>query len=128
MNNDQLLLAIGLVTVLLLLLFGFLIFMLLWQRGKNNRFIMEKEVMASKFNEQLFKSQLEMQEQTFELISMEIHDNVGQTLSLLKVQLNIIEQKEMFDKTLVSDIKGNVGKAMTDLRDIAKSLSTERVS
>lgn len=88
---------------------------------------MEKEIMTSKFNEQLFKSQLEIQEQTFDLISMEIHDNVGQTLSLLKVQLNILEQKEQYDRALVGDIKGNVGKAMTDLRDVAKSLNSERV-
>lgn len=88
---------------------------------------MEKELLETRFNEQLFKSQLEIQEQTFDAISMEIHDNVGQTLSLLKVQLNILEQKGNFDETLVSDIKQNSGKAMADLRDIAKSLSSERI-
>ena len=119
--------SIVLVTALVLLLLGFLLFILLWQRGKNNRFNSEKEIMRAKFNEQLLKSQLEIQEHSFNVISMEIHDNVGQTLSLLKVQVNIMEQRDMLDKGLLSDIKENVGKAMSDLRDIANSLSTERI-
>src|SRR5665213_1754617 len=127
MNKEQLLLAIVLSTLMVLLLLGFLLFILFWQRSKNNRFIMEKELLETRFNEQLFKSQLEIQEQTFDAISMEIHDNVGQTLSLLKVQLNILEQKGNFDEALVSEIKQNSGKAMADLRDIAKSLSSERI-
>lgn len=68
-----------------------------------------------------------MQEQTFNTISQEIHDNVGQVLSLAKVQLNIMAQHKAFDEAMVNDVKDSVGKAMTDLRDIAKSLNTERV-
>jgi signal transduction histidine kinase len=127
MSKDQLLVAIILSTALVLLLLGFLLFVLFWQRAKNNRFVLEKELLETKFNEQLFKSQLEIQEQTFDAISMEIHDNVGQTLSLLRVQLNILEQKHHFDETLIAEIKQNTGKAMADLRDIAKSLSSERI-
>ncbi len=68
-----------------------------------------------------------MQEQTFNTISQEIHDNVGQILSLAKVQLNIIDQSEQLDRTLLADAKDSVSKAMTDLRDIAKSLNSERI-
>ncbi len=114
-------------SLLLILLLGFLLFILLLQRRKSNRFIRERETLKIVFNEQLLKSQLEIQEQSFNTISMEIHDNVGQTLSLLKVQLNIIDQKDVLDKTLIKEAKENVGKAMTDLRDIAKSLSTDRI-
>ena len=68
-----------------------------------------------------------MQEQTFNTISSEIHDNVGQILSLAKVQLNIIDQSETLDKSLLADAKDSLSKAMTDLRDIAKSLNSERI-
>ena len=43
------------------------------------------------------------------------------------MQLNILEQSETFDKTLLADAKDSVSKAMTDLRDIAKSLNSERI-
>jgi signal transduction histidine kinase len=127
MDKSELILAICLVTLLVLLLTVFMLFMLFWQRAKSNRFINERETMKANFNEQLLKSQLEIQEQSFDTISMEIHDNVGQTLSVLKVQLNIMDQQEAMNKTLLAEAKQNVSKAMTDLRDIAKSLNPERV-
>ncbi len=83
--------------------------------------------MKINFTQQLLQSQLEMQEQTFNTISQEIHDNVGQILSLAKVQLNIIDQTETLDRALLSDARDSVSKAMIDLRDIAKSLNSERV-
>ncbi|MEJ5996528.1 ATP-binding protein [Pedobacter sp. Du54] len=83
--------------------------------------------MKRQFNEQLLKSQLEIQEMSFNAISMEIHDNVGQTLSLLKMQLNIMGQQQVLEQKLLAEAKNSVSKAMGDLRDIAKGLNTERI-
>lgn len=127
MEKNQVIFFVCFASLLLILLLGFLLFILLFQRRKSNRFIKEREALKVEFNEQLLKSQLEMQEQTFNTISMEIHDNVGQTLSLLKVQLNIIDHKEVYDKQLLGQAKENVTLIMTGLRDIAKSLSSERL-
>jgi two-component system NarL family sensor kinase len=96
-------------------------------RNKRLQAIQEKEKMQAAFNEQLLQAQLEMQEQTFNVIGAEIHDNVGQVLSLAKVQLNIIDQGETLDRSLLADAKESVSKALTDLRDIAKSLNSERI-
>lgn len=76
---------------------------------------------------EILKAQLEIQEQTFNTISQEIHDNVGQVLSLAKVQLNIIDQGTTLNKELLADAKDSVSKALVDLRDIAKSLNSERI-
>jgi two-component system, NarL family, sensor kinase len=81
----------------------------------------------TEFEKQLLQSQLEIQEQTFNIVSQEIHDNVGQVLSLAKVQLSIMEEKNTMDKTKLAEVKQTVGHAMSDLRDIAKSLNTERL-
>ena len=75
----------------------------------------------------ILQAQLEIQEQTFNNISQEIHDNVGQILSLAKVQINIMNESETMSKEMLNEVKENVGKAMTDLRDIARSLSSERI-
>ena len=70
------------------------------------------------FKQELLRSQIEIQEQTFNSISQEIHDNVGQILSLVKVQLNIIDESETTDKALLGDSdheqSGLVGKQDTD--------------
>lgn len=76
---------------------------------------------------EILKAELEIQEQTFNVISQEIHDNVGQILSLAKVQLNIIDRGETLNKDLLTDAQDSVGKALGDLRDIAKSLNAERI-
>jgi two-component system, NarL family, sensor kinase len=116
------------IAIVVLLLAGFFIMILVtYSNNRKKKFIQEKQTLEATFNEQLLKSQLEMQEQTFNTISREIHDNVGQVLSLAKVQLNIIDQSESLDRTLLTDAKDSVSKAMTDLRDIAKSLNSERI-
>jgi two-component system NarL family sensor kinase len=127
MEKNQIIFFICFASLLLILLLGFLLFILLLQRRKSNRYIREREVLTREFSEQLLKAQLEIQEQSFNTVSMEIHDNVGQTLSLLHVQLNIIDQQEKLDKALIADAKESVRKAMGDLRDIAKSLNTDRI-
>ena len=80
------------------------------------------------YEKQLLKSQLiEIQELTFNQISQEIHDNVGQLLSLARIQINIMNESENFNRNMLNEVKENIGNAMTDLRDIARSLNSERI-
>ncbi|WP_293308233.1 sensor histidine kinase [Pedobacter sp. UBA5917] len=104
-----------------------IVFFMLYFQKKKFQYAKEKGELEKQYAEQLLQSRLEMQEQTFDIISQEIHDNVGQILSLAKLQLSIAEQNETGNKPLITEIKGNVGNALTDLRDIAKSLSTSRI-
>lgn len=87
----------------------------------------EKEIIKTHFDKAILQSQLEIQEQTFLSISQEIHDNVGQILSLAKVQLNLMEEQSMEKNPLLHDISENISKAMTDLRDLSKGLNSERI-
>jgi two-component system NarL family sensor kinase len=74
-------------------------------------------------------TQLEIQEQTLKNISQEIHDNIGQVLSLAKLNLATtdIDQKEAA-RQKVDDSKNLVAKAIQDLRDLSKSLNTDYVT
>jgi signal transduction histidine kinase len=89
---------------------------------------MEKKNMEITFRQTLLQTQLEIQEQTLKNISQEIHDNIGQALSLAKLNLNTmpptndeaLQQKILNSKELVS-------KAITDLRDLSRSLDTDYV-
>jgi two-component system, NarL family, sensor kinase len=83
--------------------------------------------LQQQFKEQSLRSQIEIQEQTFQAISQEIHDNVGQVLSLAKVQVNIIRAGQHYRSDLLEALKDNIGKAMADLRDLSRSLNSERL-
>lgn len=119
-TNEQVVYTIIAVITILLFLGILLIVVLLYYHKKQKNI----EVAGK---QQRLQSQLEMQEQTFNIISQEIHDNVGQALSLAKVQLNLLEQGNTFNKNLVAETKESISKAISDLRDIAKSLNTDRI-
>ncbi len=125
--RDQVVFTIIAVIIILLFLGVLFLVMLFYYNNKKGEMSKEKQLMRASFEKQLLESKLEMQEQTFDMISQEIHDNVGQILSLAKVQLGIIEQKNSVDDSLMGNVKESISLAMTELRDIAKSLSSERL-
>lgn len=114
--------------ILILLFLGILFLVIvLSYANKRKQMQNEKKALLEEFDKQILQARLEMQEQTFNFISEEIHDNVGQVLSLSKVQLSILDESNQFNRELISDIKENTSKALEELRDIAKSLSTDRI-
>lgn len=110
--------------VILLFLFSFII---QYQR-KSTAFKAEKKVMQSAFDQEILKTQLEIQEHTLKNISLEIHDNIGQVLSLAKLHLGTIDtnkQDSLQDK--INSSRELVAKAIQDLRNLSKGLDTDYV-
>ena len=116
---------VGSFVVLTLAVFTMLFFIVFL--NKKRKLLIEKEQLKADYEKTILQTQVEIQEQTFSSISQEIHDNVGQILSLVKVQLNIMDEREEKDRGMLADAKENISKAMTDLRDIAKGLSSDRI-
>lgn len=114
--------------IFLLLATLFITFLVLaWQRRKKLQ--MEKEQLKLHFDQELLRTQLEIQEQTLKTISEEIHDNIGQALSLAKLKLNTLhyDEPELL-KEKITDTRELVSKAIRDLRDLSRSLNTDNIS
>ncbi len=106
---------------------GIIILILVYQK-RQLQYLNEKSKMKLNFEKELFKTQLEIQEQTFKNISQEIHDNIGQVLSLVKLNINTMDcdqPKPLREK--VNNSKTLITKAIQDLRDLSKSLNTDYV-
>lgn len=74
------------------------IFLLLYIASYNRRkkkHIEEKAQMQQTFAAEILKTQLEVQEQTMQTIGADLHDNIGQLLSLTSLTLNSIEINEV---------------------------------
>jgi len=115
--------------VIFLILAGLFIGFILLSVQKRKRLEVEKQQLQSQFQQELLKTQLEIQEETLKKISEEIHDNIGQALSLAKLNLNtmdITKQKELEQKILNS--KELVSKAINDLRDLSRSFNTDNIA
>jgi signal transduction histidine kinase len=108
--------------VLLLMLALIMIFRIYLKR--KNKLQLEKQMMAVQFEQTLLQSQLEIQEQTFKYISGELHDNVNQVLSLVRINLNTLHTN---DSDKIEKMDDLLGKAIADLRQLSHSLDAEEI-
>lgn len=116
---------IGSALMLLFVIFFYLMMLQLHRRRITHQ--QEMHELTMQYERTLLQSQLEIQEQTFRNISQEIHDNIGQVLSLAKLNLNSLENVgQSAEKINVTEEL--LGKALSDLRDISRSLSGEKIS
>ena len=91
--------------------------------------LLEKEILNKNYKEALLRTQIEIQEQTLKTISAEIHDNVGQVLSLAKLNLNTFNTiTDEPTQNKISDTKNLVAKAINDLRNLSRSLYGDKIA
>ena len=121
--NLTLIIIVCSITFLVFLVSFFILF-----RGyylRRLKFYKEKQSLEFNFKQQLLQTQLEIQEQTLKTISEEIHDNVGQVLSLAKLNLNTLDNTS--DKK-IQDTKNLVAKAINDLRNLSRCIHGDRIA
>jgi signal transduction histidine kinase len=88
----------------------------------------EQEKLQSAFRQEILKTQIEVQEQTLEHISREIHDNITQVLSFVKLSLGLTKNLTDSQKQKKLDASRElIAQTITDLRDLSKSLSFEHI-
>jgi signal transduction histidine kinase len=109
--------------VLLLVLAAIMLFRIYLKR--KNSLLKEKERMSIEFEQTLLRSRLEIQDQTFSYIGKEIHDNIGQVLSLVRINLNTLNPS--LDEQKISLMDELMEKAITDLRNLSHSLDTDLI-
>lgn len=110
---------------LLLFLFGFV----LKYQKKAVSFVREKELMHAEFSQALLQTQLEIQEQTLQHISKELHDNLGQVASLIKINLHTIPINDTDKATQkLEDTKELTRQLITDIKALSVSLGADRIA
>jgi two-component system NarL family sensor kinase len=88
-NND--IKALILITTLIFLIApGFILAYIFIYNRRKKRHIEEKELMKLTFDAELIKTQMEIREQTMQTIGADLHDNIGQLLSLTSLTLSSV--------------------------------------
>jgi len=113
-------------TLLIATLVAFISIIIYRYQQKQNAYYKDIEELKSIHANEMLQSQLEIQEQTFENISREIHDNIGQKLTLAKLHLNTLDINDSgkVPGQLLDSIS-MIGEAINDLSDISRSMSSE---
>jgi two-component system NarL family sensor kinase len=127
-NNDIYVMIIT-VTVVLLILLIFIVSFLFIYKNKQARHRVEIESVKEKYNQEILKTQLEIKEQTLKNISEEIHDNVGQVLSLVVLSLSAIELSDTVKAAAkIENTTRLVEKVVADLRNLSKTLDSDNIA
>jgi two-component system NarL family sensor kinase len=126
MSVDSAILIFILGTSVLLLFACTLVMFLITHKKKRFQHRLEKQQMESNYQNQLLLSRLEVQELSFKQFSEEIHDNIGQLLSIVKMQLHSIRNSSK-EQDIIKQAAAStelLGKAITDLRNVSHTLNS----
>jgi len=125
-EGTTIIILITTLTVILLIIVIIVIFSIF--QNRKVKFLYEQKEAEQRFHEELIKSQLETQEQTLQNISWELHDNVGQLLSVARMQLNIIQPDLTEKQKIFMNETGElISKSLQELRTLSKLLNPEVV-
>lgn len=114
------------ISILLLLLISFIITIVYKYQQNQNAYYKELETLKTSHENALLQAHLEIQEQTFQNISREIHDNIGQKLTLAKLHLNTFDFENKNKACLqIQDTVNIIGHVITDLSNLSHSMSSE---
>lgn len=114
--------------MLLLFLVGFIIFMLILNQKNRHVQLQELNLMKQKYDHELLRTQLEIQENIFGHLSQEIHDNIGQSLTFVALSLLTVPVENGSEaQGYIEESRKMLQKSISELRDLSRSLHTDRV-
>jgi signal transduction histidine kinase len=126
--STDIIIALFAATTVLLILGSFGIIFTIIHKKKQQAYQNEKKIIQTRFQEQLLQSQLEIKEQTLQYISCELHDNLGQIASLIKINLNTLQLDNITKaEQKIEDTKDLVRHLITDLKSLSVSLNSDRI-
>ena len=89
----------------------------------------EKATLKALYDQEILKSQIEVQNAALQYLGKELHDNVGQLLSVARINLNVVEEttQEVENEGFVKQANELVEQSIQELRALSKSLDGDFV-
>jgi signal transduction histidine kinase len=122
---EQIVTGIIVTLIVLLIAVVFIFILVTYSNKRKKKYLFEK----LEFNDTLLKSQIEIQEQTLQHISRELHDNLGQVASLIKINLTTLklhEHEKAVEK--IEDTKELTRQLIADIKALSVSLGSDRLA
>jgi signal transduction histidine kinase len=133
LNNDLDLFDVTLVivigTTITLLLCCFVVMFFFSYKKRSSDHLLEVQRMKEEFTRTLLQTQLEIKEQTLNHIGYELHDNLGQLASLIKINLTTIDFTDSTKiREDVENTKDLVRTLIGDLKNLSLSLNGDHIT
>lgn len=113
---------------LLLVTVAPILFTLMHQR-QYHRYLRDNEKIRNLYQRELLQSQLEIQNQTLQQISGELHDHIGQLLTVALMRLNSLEDDltEPTTRRAIQQTRELISTIINDVRTLSKTLDYDVV-
>ncbi|HJY12123.1 MAG TPA: histidine kinase, partial [Flavobacterium sp.] len=80
------------------------------------------------FQSELIKTRIEIKDQTLSEISKELHDNIGQIVSVGIMQLNIyLDSGKPIQANELNDLKGILAKSLDEIRILSRIINKDNL-
>lgn len=128
-GENDIIIFLLVITVIILLLTGLIITLIFLYQKKQLAYQRNLETLKLDHEKNLMAAQLEIQEDTFQHVSKEIHDNISLSLTLAKLKLNTLswseKEKAVAQVNLSIDL---ISQSIASLSNISKSLNSDLIS
>jgi len=106
-------------TIVIILINIFVVILVSVFQRRKNKLLRDQQEAQKKFESEIAETQIEIREETLRNISWELHDNIGQSLTLAKIQLQSGSPENIKE---VSEI---ITKSLNELRALSKLINPE---
>jgi len=121
------LLVISLGIVFLTLLVTLLVIFFYFLKKKNS-YLVDKMESELYFQSELVKTRIEIKDQTLSEISKELHDNIGQIISVGIMQLNMhINNEKVIQPNELRDLKEILAKSLDEIRILSRIINKDNL-
>lgn len=120
-TNIEIAIAVLFGSLMLALIGVFMFLMVIIYQKRKIRAIREQQQLIAQYEQAVLKAKVEIREETLKYVGQELHDNVGQVLSLIKLYLS---RPDTQGKT---DVKQLIDQAIKDIRLLSHDLNINRV-
>lgn len=115
---------IVIVNIVLLILIGGIVFFTIQYRRRKRKYDKDKQMLDEQHQLDLLSLKIETQQQTMQHIGVEIHDSVGQKLTLASLYSKQFKGLSPGDQeTRIQQISAIVDESLAELRQLSKSLT-----
>lgn len=127
MEQKEIQLLVITLSFVFLTIMVFLFVLFFYFQKRKTAFLIEKMESELHFQSELVKTQIEIKDQTLSEISRELHDNIGQILSVAIMQVNM--HAHQHDRKIAAnewaDLKGILSKSIDEIRVLSKIINRD---
>ena len=121
MEQERNEIVIILATVLIVFITLALVWLFVTFQKRKNNLLQDQKDAQKQFEKEIAETQIEIREQTLRNISWELHDNIGQLLTLAKIQLQSATEEN------IKEVRETISKGLEEVRALSKLINPDFV-